>query len=104
MVSIPFEFIVPYEQNALQQDLANMHLKVKSKQNLAELIQRYGYDAVKQRQDKIMRDKAHQFQRTNRGANNAQKANAAKASGKKASPHTPGAADSEIPSIENNLV
>ena len=47
MVSIPFEFIVPYEQRSLQEDLATTHLKVKSKKNLADWIQRYGYDAYK---------------------------------------------------------
>ena len=51
-----------------------------------------------------MREKAHQLQRTNREANSARKATAAKTVEKQASPHTPGAADSDISSIENNLV
>lgn len=93
MVSIPFEFIVPYENAALQEDLANMHLKVKSKHNLCELIQRYGYDAVKHRQEKLMKE--HTKHRGNKGqVDQAAKTSPMLQPEKHASPHTPGAADS----------
>lgn len=73
-----------------------MHLKVKSKQSLAELIQRHGIDAIKRekllqrRQDKLIREKA---KRNARRADQVADESTNKAGVKKASPHTPGAAD-----------
>ena len=61
MFSIPFEFLIPYEDASLRQDLIKQLCEVKTKQELSELISRYGIDAVKYMQIAIERQSLFNF-------------------------------------------